>query len=299
MSQGRSAAVGGGQGAQHRGAANRSSRTPLPEPVPKTTSAAGFALGGIIAAGHGLSAICVLLGVTSEWLLAQAVGLGLATPIDRPLRKAAGRNAWTPEQVQLLVQLWPTNLYATCIADRIGRTPASVRYKAKWLGLARRGRASLVRVVAEQAVPPLFPPAPVQHRGGRKKMALRVGQDRDIPIEEMKETGLRWFAGQSSDGIAHDFNRRSKQVSNLASRIELPPRHGSRNKLTMDYEPTRRLPEFANMEFVFRQCLCGGNWFWSTKNGPRISKAHRKSKAWKEKTGGMDDVPGGGTGGDD
>lgn len=286
----------------HRELAGRSAGGSSPETAAKAPSGLGIALGRIIAAGHGLSTLCFLFGVTTGWVLAQVTALGLPTPADRPLRKAAGRNGWTPEQVQLLVQLWPTNLYATCIADRIGRSPASIRYKAKWLGLARRDRASLVRVVPEQAVLPLLPPAPpasVQHRGGRKKLALRVGQDRDYAVEELKETGLRWFAGQSSDGIAHDSNRRSKQVSNLASRIELPPRHGSRNQLTMDYDPKRRLAEFAQQQFVFRQCLAGGNWFWSTKNGPRISQAHRKSKAWKEKTGGMDDVPGGGTEGDD
>lgn len=302
MRQARLATAGGGDATTHRELHNGSVIASDPGQTRQAVSAASLALGGIIAAGHGLAAICSFLGTTPEWLLSQVVTLGLPTPIDRPLRKSSARHAWAPEQVQQLVQLWPSNLFATCIATRIGRTPASVRYKAKWLGLPRRDRASLVRVFPEQALLPLLPlapAAPVQHRGGRKKLALRVGQDRDYAVEEMKETGLRWFAGQSSDGIAHDFDRRSKQVSNLASRIELPPRHGSRNQLTMEYDSTRRLPEFAQQQFVFRQCLCGGNWFWSTKNGPRISKAHRKSKTWKEKTGGMDDVPGGGTGSDD
>ena len=67
----------------------------------------------------------------------------------------------------------------------------------------------------------------------------------------------------------------------------------------MDYDPNRRLEAFAQQQFVLRQCLSGGNWFWTTKNGPRISKATRNSKAWKDKMGGIDDATGGGTGGDD
>lgn len=271
----------------------------------KSASALGLALGGMIVAGHGLSAICFLFGVTPDWLLGQVVALGLPTPLDRPLRKTAGRNPWTPEQVQQLVQLWPTNLFATCIAQRIGRTSASVRYKAKWLGLANRKRASLARTAPEQLLLPLLPPAPtmppapVERRGGRKKVALRVGQDREYTVCEFTETGLRWFAGQHADGIAQDLNRRPKQVSNLAGRIELPPRHSSRNQLTMDYDPKRRLEEFTRQEFVLRKCISGGNWFWGTKNGPRTSQSTLKSKTRKEKESGMDEVSVAGTGYDD
>ena len=301
MCQGRSESIEGDRVAPHRELAGYPLHTPLAGKATEARSALGLALGAVIAAGHGLSAMCLLFGVTPEWLVAQAVALGLPTPADRPLRRATGRNPWTPEQVQQLVRLWPSNLFATCIAERIGRTPASVRYKARWLGLASRERASLVRAVPEQLLLPLLPPvppAPVQHRGGRKKLALRFGQDREYTVEEFKETGLRWLAGQHSNGIAHDLDRRPKQVSNLADRLELPPRHCSRNQLTMDYDPKRRLEAFAQQQFVLRQCLSGGNWFWTTKNGPRISKATRNSKAWKDKMGGIDDATGGGTGGD-
>ena len=302
MCQGRSASIEGGCVATRRELAGPSLHAPLSEHTTEAPSAVGLALGRVIAAGHGLRAICFLFGVTPEWLLGQVTALGLPAPADRPLRKSAGRNPWMPEQVQQLVQLWPSNLFATCIAARIGRTPASVRYKAKWLGLACRDRASLMRVVPEQAMLPLFPPAPpepVRHTGGRKKLALRVGQDREYTVEDFEQTGLRWLAGQHSNGIARDMDRRPKQVSNLADRIELPPRHSSRNQLTMDYDPKRRLEAFAQQQFVLRQCLAGGNWFWTTKNGPRISKATRNSKAWKDKTGGIDEGAEGGAGSDD
>lgn len=65
-----------------------------------------------------------MLGLSLEYLLAQVVALGLPTPADKPLRKAGGRNPWTPAQVQQLIVLWPTNIYATAIADRIGRSAA-------------------------------------------------------------------------------------------------------------------------------------------------------------------------------
>lgn len=301
MGDGRAALSVGDRSTAHRLIVGHPMHAPCIGDALRSLSALGLALGGIIAAGHGLSAICFLFGVTPDWLLGQVDALGLATPSDRPLRKAAGSNLWTPEQVQQLVQLWPTNLYASYIAQRIGRTPASVRYKAKWLGLARRERASLVRAVPEQQLPlfPPVPPPPVEHRGGRKKAALRVGQDREYTVKEFEETGLRWFAGQHADGIAQDLNRRPKQVSNLAGRIELPPRHSSRNQLTMDYDPKRRLEEFARQEFVLRKCISGGNWFWGTKNGPRTSQATLKSKTRKEKEGGMDEASVAGSGYDD
>lgn len=263
--------------------------------------AAAYVLRGMVAAGHGLQAVCLYLDAEPGWVLAEVAARGLPTPADLPLRRPGGRNPWTPEQVRELVRLWPSRLYATSIAARIGRTPASVRYKAKWLGLPTRSRASLVRAVPDQAELPLLPPPPpqVQHRGGQKKLALRVGQDRPYTPDDFRQTGLRWFAGQHSDGIARDLDRRPKQIVNLADRLELPPRHGSRNKLSMDYDPKRRLEEFEGQQFVLRQCLSGGNFFWAPKNGPRIAKATRNSKSWKDKTSGIDDASAGGTGYED
>lgn len=271
-------------GAAVRGLTKLASPAPAPAAAPRAPSALGLFLGGIVAAEHGASAICHMLGLSLECLLAQVVALGLPTPADKPLRKAGSRNPWTPAQVQQLIVLWPTNLYATAIADRIGRSAASVRYKARWLGLPSRERASLVRDVPDGALLPLLPPpppaapAPVKHRGGRKKLALRVGEDREYEYVDYHEAGLRWFAGQHSVGIARDLGRRYSQTVNMCDRIELPPRHHSRNQLTMDYDPNRRLEAFAGQQFVLRQCLVGGNWFWSTKNGPRISKAARKTQ---------------------
>ena len=262
-------------------------------------SALGVVLGGIIAARHGLSAICHMLGVTRECLLGHVVALGLPTPADTPLRKVASRNPWTPEQVRHLILLWPTNLYATSIAARVGRSAASVRYKARWLGLPGRGRSSLVRDVADGTLLPLLPPPPPpapppqKHRGGRKKLALRVGEDREYEVSEYREAGQRWFAGQHTVGIAQALGRRVSQTVNMCERIELPPRHHSRNQLTMDHDPNRRLEAFAGQQFVLRQCLAGGNWFCSTRNGARISKAARKTKAWKDRVGGIDEAGGG------
>lgn len=279
-----------------RGLTKLALSAPAPAAAPQVPSALGLLLGGIIAAEHGAYAICQMLGISLECLLAQVVALGLPTPADKPLRRTGSRNPWTPEQVQQLILLWPSNLYATCIAERIGRSAASVRYKARWLGLPGRERVSLVRDVPQEALLPLLPPlpapgrAPVKHQGGRKKLALRVGEDRGYEVAEYKEAGLRWFSGQHTVGIAQALGRRYSQTVNMCDRIELPPRHHSRNQLTMDYDPNRRLEAFAGQQFVLRQCLAGGNWFWSTRHGPRISKAARKTKAWKDRVGGIDET---------
>ena len=100
MCQGRSASIEGGRVATHRELADPSLHAPLSGDTIRALSAAGLALSGVIAAGHGLLAICFLFGVTPEWLLSHVAALGLPAPADRPLRKAAGRSPWTPEQVQ-------------------------------------------------------------------------------------------------------------------------------------------------------------------------------------------------------
>jgi hypothetical protein len=115
----------------------------------------------LIQRGHSLQALCFFFALTVELLLDSIERCGLPTPSDRPYRTYCRASAWTPEQIQQLMICWPTGAYATVIAQRIGRSAGSVRYKAKWLGLPARPRASLRREISEASLLPLMPSAAI------------------------------------------------------------------------------------------------------------------------------------------
>ena len=115
----------------------------------------------IIGRGHGLRALCFFFAISAELLLDTIVRCGLPTPPDRPYRIYCRASAWTPDQIQQLMTFWPTGAYATVIAERIGRSPTSVRYKAKWLGLPARPRSSLRREISEASLLRLMPAAAI------------------------------------------------------------------------------------------------------------------------------------------
>ena len=223
------------------------------------------ALPALAAAGHSLATIAFCLGVNVTWVLDQAVAMDLPTPSDRRMRKAGGKNPWTTEQIQQLVMLWPTNLYATCIAERIGRSPASVRYKAKWLGLPARGRATLVRKLAAGVAVA----EPNLKRGG-------------WTIDEGRELGDRHIRGQHTIAIAKHFRRPFGAVNSYAHQIGLDGRHSQGSRMTMDYDPAApKLPGFENK--VYRICNFNPeHWFWADKDGDRTSPASKKSKAYQD-----------------
>ena len=117
----------------------------------------------IIGRGHGLRDLCFFFAMQAELLLDAIVRCGLPTPPDRPYRTYCRAGAWTPEQIRQLMICWPTGAYATVIAQRIGRSAGSVRYKAKWLGLPARPRSSLRREISEASLLPLMPAAAISN----------------------------------------------------------------------------------------------------------------------------------------
>lgn len=228
----------------------------------------------LLAAGHGLAAMAFCLGIDPSWVLARVAALGLMTPHTRPMRRPSGKNPWTSEQIQQLILLWPTNLYATCIADRIGRTPASVRYKAKWLGLAGRDRTTLVRVL-QQGVPAPSPRPPRQ----------------DWSIPDGHVVGFRYLRAQHTAGIAKFMGRSFNSVSSRACQIGLPGRHSLGDLLKMDHNPSDPvLEKFAKDDWVYRACnLNPDNWFWAPRRGARTAPATKNSKLYKDRLASGDD----------
>ena len=75
--------------------------------------------------------IATKLGRTVAAITCRACYLGLK-------RKSYLDKLWTAEELQLLRELYPTHEDIQDIAERIGRSPATVMAKANSIGLSRR-----------------------------------------------------------------------------------------------------------------------------------------------------------------
>ena len=91
-------------------------------------------LRGMIAAGQGIDALCLFLGLTRELLHDHLVRLGLATPHDRPLRKPGARGWSILDNIRLIA--WRmAGVHPEIIGERLSRSAGAVRSKARRLGL--------------------------------------------------------------------------------------------------------------------------------------------------------------------
>jgi hypothetical protein len=107
-------------------------------------------LAGMVAAGQGILAICLYLGLTREALDDHIVRLGLRTPPDRPLRNP-GPKGWSTLQTIYLIVWRVAGIHPETIAQRLSqlgppRSANAVRAKARRLGIPRPDRKSLRKV---------------------------------------------------------------------------------------------------------------------------------------------------------
>lgn len=115
----------------------------------EASAAVGFpfdlVLAGMVAAGQGIQAICLYLGLTRPALDEHLVRLGLRTPHERPLRKP-GPRGWSLLDTIRLIAWRIAGIHPETIAQRLGRSANAVRAKARRLGLPRPDRKALRRV---------------------------------------------------------------------------------------------------------------------------------------------------------
>ena len=102
-------------------------------------------LAGMVAAGQGIHAICLYLGLTRAVLDEHLVRLGLRTPHERPLRRP-GPRGWSVLDTIRLIAWRVAGIHPEAIAERLGRSANAVRAKARRLGLPRPDRKALQRV---------------------------------------------------------------------------------------------------------------------------------------------------------
>ena len=111
--------------------------------------AAGFpfdaVLAGMVAAGQGIQAICLYLGLSRAALDDHLARLGLKAPNDRPPRKA-GPRSWSELDTRRLIAWRVCGIHPETIGERLGRSANAVRAKARRLGIPKPDRKALQRV---------------------------------------------------------------------------------------------------------------------------------------------------------
>ena len=243
-----------------------------PEPDPSTAFETFAA--ALIAKGHGLAALSHIFSVASDRILAEIVRLGLPTPHDQPFRASGRANAWTAGQMQQLVLLWSSGLFATCIGGRVGRSASSIRYKARWLGLPVRVRSTLRRVDVSVAIdiplvafPAERPPEPKAAWPPLRKRGPNLSHLLDVP-ESCKLIGLYHLTGVSHDVTAAKLGCRKIDIERRIKNLGLPNRSCLRGKLFQDYDPARPIVEqFRGTNYRFRETGCPNDprSFWGSK----------------------------------
>jgi hypothetical protein len=100
-------------------------------------------LAGMIAAGLSVDAIALYLDISPAALFNRAESLGLTRPHDRPMRRAGGKNSWTPEDSRQLIALWMAGVRVRSIAAALGRSMSAIYGRRRRLGLPPRDRRAL------------------------------------------------------------------------------------------------------------------------------------------------------------
>lgn len=150
-------------------------------------------LRGMVDAGLPLEALCAYLALTRSVVLEHVVRLGLATPPDRPLRKATPRG-WTPDDIHRLVAWRVAGVHPETISEHLAspRSANAVRAKARRLGLPVPPRKSLFRPKPEQLTLPL-PGARHDTPGSAVKLGVRRSVVRmPTRIEDVDYNDLTW-----------------------------------------------------------------------------------------------------------
>lgn len=263
----------------------------LRDPTGQTCTVDGL-LSGMAGAGHGVAALSFYLGLDEAEVRERASSLGLAEPVEKPLRRATAANPWSLGDVRLLIALWLDNISAASIAATVGRSPSSIHGKRRWLGLGVRDRKRLMeRPVAEcraTALPwkPLIDVSAIVARLFRPTPGIGVVPEIDplvqFPVEVKWALGrdmekderfsVLGFAGLRAPAIARrmlvEFGvlLTESAVNNRISRLQIVR---DRRDMTSDYDAESVLRRSAEAKkrlgATLRQCSELNRSFWWCK----------------------------------
>lgn len=230
---------------------------------------------GLASKGHGLEAICAFLGLLQVDLLARICALNLTTPHNGSVRRKNGnRNAWQLGEIRQLIELWEENFSSTSIAAKFGRSPGSVRAKARWLGLPRRPRRDIIT-----GIPPVTLSRENATYGFPAPKRKRRRWDRDI-YERVIE---RFLSYQHYKGIARDLKLTPAQVRSKIQATGLPADR-ERHLQSMDFQPDT--PHAIALRAGFIQRVCpelGQVYVTPRKNRRQYCPAYYKTEQYRHR----------------
>jgi hypothetical protein len=256
-------------------------------------------LGGMLAQGHGIEALCLFLTLTRDALFELLVEVDLPTPHDRPLRRSGGVRAWRDVDFPTLLEGWLKNWSAACIGHHLGRSRGSIWYKARRLGLPKRERRLLhwsERAAAElllapsPAAEPLLAPnvKPKRKRlpprwlvkGTDKVLALtskRNGLEVDwaASIEALVDIGWRIWSGQRVDRIAEDYGVSYRTITSQNRWLQaLSPK--SHKDLVVHFDRARGEANAKAAKAVLTNCLTNSIFpYWKLPDRRQSRRDHR------------------------
>ena len=228
----------------------------IADTAPTSSDLARKLLPGMVARGHGIEALCAYLGLARIALLDLVVALDLPTPHDRAPRKP-GRFGWSLADATLLVTLWMAGWHVDSLAAHFGRSRSGVWSKGRRLGLPRRDRKLVFKLVlaatrdtsAESAAagPPFTdadtePDSSIARSGMDLPVAPAAPQfdlfrpasaeparPAKAPRREVTwtfaldmELSNRWWARQHYRAIARDMGISPPAIQSRRRRLELP-----------------------------------------------------------------------------
>lgn len=225
-------------------------------------------LTGMVAKGHGIEALCLFLDILEVDLLARVVALNLYTPHNGAVRRTNKvRNAWQIGEIRQLIGLWELNLSTQCISGKLdGRSPGAVRFKARWLGLPRRPRGSIISDYADVPVKPA--------------KTKRTRWDNDLSTRVID----RILAYQHYIAVARDLDLTPAQVRSKIQVLGLP-KDRDRNLLTMDFRPDSPEAKALRARHVIRRCQEWGRVFVAERGQhPAFCPAYRKTEEFRSRS---------------
>jgi hypothetical protein len=219
---------------------------------------------GMVEKGHGIEALCLFLELLEVDLLARVVALNLYTPHNGAVRRTSGiRNAWQVGEIRQLIAFWELGLSSQCLSAKLGRSQWSIRAKARWLGLPRRPRGSIIHEYAEVPVKPAT--------------TKRTRWDNDLCIKVID----RILAYQHYVAVARDLNLTPAQVRSKIKVLGLP-KNRDRKLLTMDYRPDSPEAKALRARHVIRRCQEWGRVFVAERHErPSYCPAFMKTEEGK------------------
>ena len=225
-------------------------------------------LTGMVAKGHGIEALCLFLDILEVDLLVRVVALNLYTPHNGAVRRTSrARNAWQVGEIRQLIVLWELSLSTQHISDKLdGRSPGAIRSKARWLGLPRRPRGSIISDYTEVLVKP-----------AKKK---RTRWDPDLSMRVI----ARILAYQHYVAVACALNLTPGQVRSKIQVLGLP-KDRDRNLLTMDFRPDSPEAKTLRARHVIRRCQEWGRVFVAERGQhPPFCPAYRKTEEFRSRS---------------